>query len=63
MTLDVDSTQHSTVVTCTKCPWWFAFADSRQNGWDIAARHESRVHPEDDQAKHADRMTRHRSGG
>jgi hypothetical protein len=58
MTLDVDSTEHSTLVTCSRCPSWWAFGDSRQNGWEIAARHEKRVHPQDDQAKHAARETR-----
>lgn len=49
--ITLDSTQISTVVTCTVCPWWFGFADSRDEGWRVGAQHEERAHPELDQAR------------
>jgi hypothetical protein len=52
----LDSTQISTVVTCTRCPWWHGFADTRGEGWRVGARHEERAHPGDEQARNALRM-------
>lgn len=51
MTINLDSTQISTVVLCTACPWWRGFADSRDEGWLVGAGHEERVHRETDQAR------------
>lgn len=49
----LDSTQISVVVTCSSCPWWYGFADSRIEGWRVGARHEQRAHPESEQARDA----------
>jgi hypothetical protein len=46
----LDSTRSSTVVTCTRCPWWAGAGDSRAQGRLIGAAHERRAHPGDDQA-------------
>lgn len=51
MTIKLDSTRYSTVVTCDNCPWWFGFADSKAEGWRVGARHEERAHPEQYQAR------------
>lgn len=51
MTIRLDSTQISTVVMCSDCPWWYGFADSRDEGWRVGARHELRAHPETKQAR------------
>lgn len=63
MTIKLDSTQISTVVMCTRCPWWHGFADSRKEGWRVGARHEERAHPDSDNARaalaEADRRARH----
>lgn len=53
MTMRLDCTRVSVVVTCTLCPFWSAFADGKREGWETAARHEERVHPELEQARHA----------
>lgn len=53
MTIKLDSTHYSTVVTCSDCPWWYGFADSKSEGWSVGARHEQRAHPERDQARNA----------
>lgn len=53
MPIELDSTRISTVVTCTDCPWWYGFADSKREGWQVGARHEQRAHPERDQARDA----------
>jgi hypothetical protein len=44
MTIKLDSTQISTVVLCTECPWWRGFADTRTEGWKVGARHEQGAH-------------------
>ncbi|RZU64601.1 hypothetical protein EV379_0904 [Microterricola gilva] len=44
MTIKLDSTRISTVVKCSECPWWAAFADSKLEGWTVGARHDSLVH-------------------
>lgn len=49
--ITLDSTQISTVVLCSHCPWWHGFADSRDEGWTVGARHEQNLHPELDQAR------------
>lgn len=49
----LDSTQISTVVMCSRCPWWHGFADSRTEGWRVGARHEERAHPDSDNAREA----------
>lgn len=53
MTIKLDSTRVSTVVKCSKCPWWSAFADSKDEGWRVGARHEQSIHPSDEQARKA----------
>ena len=40
--LDVSTT--SVVVTCTACPWWSAFAWTREEGWAAGARHQTAAH-------------------
>jgi hypothetical protein len=64
MTIKLDSTQISTVVTCTVCPWWRGFADSRADGWRVGGRHEERAHKGDrgnarDALNKQDSRTRH----
>lgn len=49
----LDSTQISTVVLCTRCPWWHGFADTRAEGWRVGASHETRAHPDTDNARDA----------
>jgi hypothetical protein len=56
----VDSSTISTVVRCTRCPYWHAFTWTRGDGWDAAARHESIVHPEDYTARSAAAQHRRR---
>jgi len=56
MTIKLDSTQISTVVLCDQCPWWRGFADSRDEGWRVGARHEERMHPGQHNAREALRM-------
>lgn len=61
MTIRLDATQISTVVLCTRCPWWHGFADSRAEGWRVGARHEERAHPETDNARDAIATRRRRA--
>jgi hypothetical protein len=57
MTIRLDSTQISTVVLCDSCPWWRGFADTRDEGWRVGARHEQGAHPgESVQARETLRM-------
>ncbi|GAA4178961.1 hypothetical protein [Gryllotalpicola koreensis] len=42
--IKLDSTQISTVVLCTECPWWHGFADTKDEGWKVGARHEQAIH-------------------
>lgn len=51
--MKIDSTKVSVVVTCDRCPWWSAFAWTRDEAWIVAARHEERTHPGDKQARDA----------
>jgi len=51
--IKLDSTQISTVVMCSDCPWWRGFADSRTEGWRVGARHEERAHKDRQQARNA----------
>jgi hypothetical protein len=60
VTIELDSTQHSTVVTCTECGA-VDLADSPREGWAMGARHEERAHPELTQARDAARMNRKRN--
>lgn len=63
MTIKLDSTRHSTVVTCTACPHWFGFATDKIDGWRVGAGHEQAIHPELEQARKAlDAATRRRAG-
>lgn len=59
MTIRVDSTTISTVVTCTQCPFWYAFRWTRAEGWEAGAAHESRMHPDSLNARRS--RTRYRS--
>lgn len=43
--IKLDSTQISTVVLCTDCPFWFGFATDRKDGWRVGRGHELRAHP------------------
>ena len=51
MTIKLDYTSHSVVVTCSACPWWHGFGFDRAHGWAVGANHEAAVHPESDQAR------------
>ena len=51
--MSLDFTQHSVVVKCDDCPFWYAFAFTRIEGWRSAANHEANVHPELNQARQA----------
>lgn len=53
MTITLDSTKISTVVRCTDCPWWAAFADSALEGRRVGAAHEQRAHRQNEQARDA----------
>ena len=61
MTIELDSTRYSTVVTCTHCPWWYGFADSKAEGYAVGARHEERAHPGEDTARYVIRKRRSRA--
>lgn len=61
MTIRLDSTQISVVVLCTQCPWWRGFADHKDQGWRVGARHEERAHPDTDQARATLRQREHRA--
>ena len=50
--IKLDVTRYSVVVQCDQCPWWYGFADSRLEGWRVGAGHETRAHPDRDQARH-----------
>jgi hypothetical protein len=41
----LDCTRVSVVVKCRECDFWSGFADSKREGWAVAARHEERAHP------------------
>jgi len=51
--IKLDSTRYSVVVLCTDCPWWFGFADTRDQGWRVGAAHEERTHTDRYQARNA----------
>ena len=61
MTIRLDSTRVSVVVTCTLCPWWSAFAFTKEEGWAAAGTHEEQVHPDLQQARNAGNMNRSRA--
>lgn len=47
MATKLDRSEHSGVlITCTLCPYWFAFAWTVDEAHDSACNHEGRVHPE-----------------
>lgn len=48
--LDV-SEASGVLVTCSDCPWWFAFAWTIVKGHDVAVDHQDRVHPGTRQAE------------
>jgi hypothetical protein len=39
------SKESGTLVTCTDCPYWFAFQWTEKAAQDSACSHEERVHP------------------
>ena len=65
MTTKLDRSQASGVlVTCTDCPYWFAFQWTDAAAHDSACDHEERVHPGRNEAstrraKHRDYAARH----
>jgi hypothetical protein len=61
MTIKLDSTRISTVVKCSECPWWSAFADNKTEGWKVGARHEATTHPGTNQARNALQMHERRA--
>jgi hypothetical protein len=44
MTIRHDSTDISTVTTCSECPYWSSFSSSRDEAEERAARHRMNVH-------------------
>lgn len=42
----LDATRESVVVTCDCCPWWSAFAWTRDEGWAAGIRHQAAAHGE-----------------
>jgi len=54
--IKLDYTRVSVVITCDLCPWWSAFAFTREEGWKTAGRHEEACHPGDNHARNAGRM-------
>lgn len=60
MTMKVDATGISAVVTCTLCPYWFGFGFDRDHGWRVARDHEQRAHPGQVQAALAIEKARQR---
>lgn len=53
MTIRLDSTQISVVVLCSECPWWYGFAFTRDQGWQVGNGHLTTAHPGDEQARNA----------
>jgi len=60
VTIELDSTHYSTVITCTECGA-IDLADSPREGWAMGASHEAVAHPELVQAREAARMNRKRN--
>lgn len=60
MTIKLDYTSLSVVVVCTDCPWWYGFGFDREDGWVTGTRHQSNVHPGENQAATARSMARAR---
>lgn len=59
MTTMLDRSQASGVlVTCTDCPYWWAFAWTVEKAHDSACAHEENVHPGRNEA--STRRTKHR---
>lgn len=51
MSIELDATRYSVVVTCTDCAPFYRLASSKREGWRIGADHEERAHPEKGQAR------------
>jgi hypothetical protein len=49
----MDSTEHSTVVRCDRCPGWFwaGLGAERDKGRRVAAAHEASCHPDHTEAR------------
>lgn len=51
MTIRLDATANTVVVTCTHCPGsWHALRLDRAGGWAAGAAHDAAVHPGNRQA-------------
>ncbi len=59
--IKLDSTSNSVVVLCTECPFWYGFAFTRKEGWEVGRGHEVRAHPGATQATKALAMIRKRA--
>lgn len=51
MVVHIDATQFSTVVYCDACVHWVVSANHRGEALVLAAKHESSVHPDTNQAR------------
>lgn len=47
MSIHLDKSPNSVVLTCTECPWWHGFAFDAVDADLRGANHEATVHPED----------------
>jgi hypothetical protein len=63
MAVKLDISTNSVVVYCTECEHWSAFAWTKAEAHDSACRHESLVHPGDDQASTARSLYKTRHAG
>lgn len=53
MTIAVDSTRYSHVVTCSQCPGFSKLGSSASGAWQLGAVHEAVAHPTATQARDA----------
>jgi RNase P subunit RPR2 len=45
VTIRLDATAHTVVVTCSLCGWWQTIRMSKADGWAAGAAHDTSVHP------------------
>jgi hypothetical protein len=45
VTIRLDATAHTVVVTCSLCGWWQTIRMSKADGWAAGAAHDASVHP------------------
>ena len=50
MTAKVDASECSTVVWCPKCAWYSEATRTESGGHDLAVKHDTREHPENNGA-------------